>query len=118
MGTFKWPLRIASMDGRQGQDIEANVGTGVFYTTLPAGLLRSLGIEPRDKRKVLLADEGRVDLDYGQARATINGESVITLVFFGEDDSPALLGTYTLDGLVLAVDPIEWRLVPKTLILY
>ena len=54
MDTFKWPLRIASMDGQQGQDIEANVGTGAFYTTLSAGLLRSLGIEPRGKRKVLL----------------------------------------------------------------
>ena len=106
------------MDGRQGQDIEANVGTGAFYTTLPPGLLHSLGIEPRGKRRVLLDDERRVDLDYGRARATINGESVITLVVFGEDDSPALLGTYTLDGLALEVDPIEERLVPKTLILF
>ena len=52
MGTFKWPLRIASMNGQQSQDIEANVGTGVFYTTLPAGLPRSLGIEPRGKCRV------------------------------------------------------------------
>ncbi len=118
MGTFKWPLRIASMDGRQSQDIEANVGAGVFYTTLPAGLLRSLGIEPRGKRRVPQAGERGIDLDYGQAWATIDGKSVTTLVVFGEDDSPALLGTYTLDGLALEVDPIEQRLVPKTLILF
>ena len=65
MGTFKWLLRIASMDDQQSQDIEANVGTGVFYTTLPAGLLRSLGIEPRGKCRVPQADERRVDLDHG-----------------------------------------------------
>ena len=118
METFKCPLRISSMDGQQSQDIEANVGTGAFYTTLPASLLRSLGIEPRGKRKVLLADERRVDLDYGQAWVSIDGESEITLVVFGEDDSQALLGTYTLDGLALAVDPIEQRLVLKTLIMY
>ena len=39
------------MDGRQRQDIEVVVGTGAFYTTLPVGLLRSLGIEPRGKRR-------------------------------------------------------------------
>ena len=118
METFKWPLRIASMDGHKVQDIEMVVGTGAFYTTLPAGLLRSLGIEPRGKCRVPQADGRGIDLDYGQARATIDGESVITLVVFGEDDSPALLGTYTLDGLALEVDPIEQRLVPKTLILF
>ena len=103
MGTFKWPLRIASMDGQRVQDMEANAGTGVFYTTLPGCLLAGLGIEPRGKCRVPQADGRGIDLDYGQARATIDGESVITLVVFGEDDSPALLGTYTLDGLA------EWQ---------
>ena len=26
MGTFRWPLRISSMDGQRTQDIEATVG--------------------------------------------------------------------------------------------
>ena len=46
MGTFKWPLRISSMDGQQAQDIEATVDTGASFTTLPSSLLRELGIEP------------------------------------------------------------------------
>ena len=57
-------------------------------------------------------------LDYGEAWVTIGDESEITLVVFGEDDAPALLGTYTLTGLALAVDPTEQRLVPTPLILY
>ena len=36
---------------------------------------------------------------YGEARATVNGEGVTTLVVFGEDDAPAQLGAYTLEGL-------------------
>ena len=93
---------------------------GPQYTTLPASLLRELGIEPRGERRVPLADGRRIDLDYGQASASasIDGESVITLVVFGEDNAPAQLGTYTLDGLALAVDPTEQRLVPKPLIMY
>ena len=57
-------------------------------------------------------------MDYGEARASINGESVTTLVVFGRDEAPALLGAYTLEGLALAVDPVEQRLVPTHPIMY
>ena len=97
MGTFKWPLRIASMDGQQARDIEAAVDSGAAYTTLPVRLLRELGVATIGKRRLLLADGRRIELDYGQAWATIDGESVVTLVIFGEDDAPALLG------------PISWK---------
>ena len=118
MGTFKWPLRISSMDGQQAQDIEATVDTGAAYTTLPASLLRELGVAPMGKRRFLLADGRRIEMDYGEARATVDGESVTTLVVFGEDHAPALLGAYTLEGLALAVDPVEQRLIPTHLIMY
>ena len=118
MGTFSWPLRIASMDGQRFRDIEATVDTGAAYTTLPARLLRELGVAPTGRRRFLLADGRRVDMDFGEARATIDGESVTTLVIFGEDDGPPLIGAYTLEGLALAVDPTEQRLVPTHMILY
>ena len=118
MGTFNWPMRISSMDGQQVRDIEATVDTGAAYTTLPASLLREIGVEPTSQRRFLLADGRRIFMDYGQAWATIDGESVVTVVVFGEDSAPPLLGAYTLEGLALAVDPVEQRLVPTHLILY
>ena len=118
MGRFSWPLRIASMDGSSSREIEAVVDTGAAYTTLPGRMLRELGIEPVSKRQFLLADGRRVWSDIGHAWATINGESVVTLVVFGEDDAPPLLGAYTLEGLALAVDPLGQRLVPTHLIMY
>ena len=92
MGTFKWTLRIASMDGQQERDIEATVDTGASFTTLPGSLLRELGIEATGKRGFLLADGRRVDMNYGQAWATIDGESVVTIVVFGEDEAPPAAG--------------------------
>ena len=118
MGTFKWPVRIASMDGRQAQDIEATVDTGASFTTLPSSLLQELGVQATGKRGFLLADGRRVEMDFGQAWATIDGESVVTIVVFGEDEAPPLLGAYTLEGLALAVDPEAQRLVPTSMILY
>ena len=118
MGTFKWPLRISSMDGQQVRDVEATVDTGAAYTTLPSSLLTDLGIERIDKRTFLLADGRRVDMEYGRAWATIDGKSEVTIVVFGDEDAPALLGAYTLEGLALAVDPTSQRLVPTHLIMY
>ena len=59
-----------------------------------------------------MGDGRMIDMDIGEARATINGESVVTQVIFGEDDTTPLLGSYTLEGLLLAVDPYNERLVP------
>ena len=118
MGTFAWPLRISGMDGQKTLEVEATVDTGAAYTTVPACLLRGLGIPPMGKRTFLLADGRRVDMEVGRAWATINGDSEVTLVVFGEDDAPALLGAYTLEGLGLAVDPTSQRLVPTHLIMY
>ena len=118
MGTFKWPLRISSMDGQRARDIEATVDTGASFTTLPSRLLRELGIQPMGKRGFLLADSRRIEMNYGEARATIDGDTVTTIVVFGEDDAPPLLGAYTLEGLALTVDPEAQRLVPTHMILY
>ena len=76
MGTFKWPLRISSMDGQQAQEIEATVDTGASFTTLPSNLLRELSIEATGRRRFLLADSRRIEMDYGEARVTIDGDTV------------------------------------------
>ena len=118
MGTFNSPLRISGLNGGPSREIEATVDTGAAYTTLPARLLRELGIEPMGQRRFLLADGRRVDMDSGQAWVAIDGERVVSIVVFGDDDAPPLLGAYTLEGLALAVDPVEQRLVPTHLIMY
>ena len=118
MGIFNHSFRLSAIDGQQPMDIDATVDTGAAYTTIPARLLRQLGIEPMGQRLLLLADGQRVWMDYGEARVTIDDESVTTIVVFSEDNAPSLLGAYTLEGLALAVDPLHRRLVPTHLILY
>ena len=118
MSTFSYPVEIADLDERYSGEIEALVDTGASYTVLPGQFLRDLGVEPIGTRRLLLADGSRVDMDYGRAWATIDGEREVTIVFFGRDNGPALLGAYTLEGLALAVDPSEERLVPAAMIMY
>ena len=70
MGILNHPIRLSGMDGQQSLDIEATVDTGAAYTTIPARLLRQLGIEPVGQRLFMLADGQRVWMDYGEARVT------------------------------------------------
>ena len=114
MGTFNWPIRLDSMDGKKSLEMEAMVDTGASYTIVPARLLKDMGISPIDKIKLELADGRTVEYEIGRAWATINGNSEVTLVVFGADDARALLGAYTLEGLRLSVDPAHARLVPAT----
>ena len=51
------PIRLDSMDGQQGLEIEAMVDTGATYTTVPARLLKDLGVLPIDKISLRLAEE-------------------------------------------------------------
>lgn len=113
MGTFNCMVRFDSMDGERSVEIEALVDTGASYSIVPSPILRRLGVEPTDRHRVTLADGRRVTYDLGQAHATVDGRSTPTWVYFGEDDGPPLLGAYTLEGLRLAVDPYERRLVPS-----
>ncbi len=112
VGTFNWPIRLESIDGRQSLQLDALVDTGSFYTIVPTSLLKSLETVPTEKVGLELADGRRVLWDIGEARAMVYGRSVTTLVAFGEDDVDPVLGAYTLEGLRLSVDPFKETLVP------
>ena len=118
MGTFNWPVQISSLDGEHTREIEATVDTGATYTVLPANLLRELGVWVTRQARFELGDGRIVDMDIGEARATINGTSAFTQVVFGDDDTAPLLGAVTLEELLLAVDPVNQRLVPTHAIWY
>ena len=118
MGTFQHSIQISDLDRRQTGSIDADVNTGAAFTVLPGNFLRDLGVQPIGQKRLLLADGSRVDMDYGRAWATVEGIDEVTLVVFGRDDGPALLGAYTLEGMSLAVDPESQRLIPTTMILY
>ncbi len=112
MGTFTCPLRLTSPDKARTLDLDALVDTGALYTQAPASLLDELGIE-RTRSITLEFADGRIgQYDVGEVLASINGESVNTLVVFGEDTAKPLLGAYTLEGLSLAADPVTQRLLP------
>ncbi len=111
MGIFNWPITIASLDGEKSLEIKATVDTGATFTLLPASLLREMGVAVTRQARFELGDGRIVEMDVGEARTTINGVTAVTPVVFGEDDTQPLLGAVTMEELLLAVDPVQQRLV-------
>ena len=112
MGTFSHPIEVFSADGSRSITVDALVDTGSTYTCLPGAVLRELGIMPVRKVQAQLADGSVVDDELGEAKVRLQGVESTTIVIFAEEGAPALLGSYTLEGSLLAVDPVELRLVP------
>ena len=116
MSTFSLPITVSNPSNGESLSVEALVDTGAFFTTLPKQALENLGVEPNDTQRFRVADGRIVEMDIGEARVQINGKSVTTIVAFGEDNGPNLLGAYTLKGLAYAVDPRDERLVPREIL--
>ncbi len=112
MGTFRVPIEIGDPQGERYERVEALVDTGATYTTVAASTLRRLAVMPHDRVPFILADGRRIERDVGQTWVRVDGKSVITLVIFGDEGVDPLLGSYTLEGVRLGVDPINERLVP------
>jgi predicted aspartyl protease len=117
MGTFHWPVEVSSPGGSRFETVEALVDTGASHTVLPSGMLRRLGAVPYRTVLRRIADGGRIPREIGETKLRVNGLEATRIVAFGDDDPPPLLGADTLQGILLAVDPVEDLLVPTDALL-
>ncbi len=112
MGTFKVSIGIGDPQGQEYELVEALVDTGATYSTLPASLLRRLGVGTDRRVEFELADGSVIERDVGQTWVRINGDTAIVPVVFADDGSAPLLGAVTLEIFLLTVDPVRQQLVP------
>jgi clan AA aspartic protease len=111
MGNVHVEATLANVsDPTRKKQVRFLVDTGAFYTVVPRNWLRALDVTPSWKERVRFAD-GRIAVwDVGEAKLTLDGRSVTTLVLFGKPKTQPLLGVYTLEGLAMTVDPRARRL--------
>ena len=113
MGTFSANIEIGSPEGSRFETVNALVDTGASITAIPASILRRLGVTPHDRDTFILADGRVIERDIGQTWLRVSDRSVITLIMFADEETPPLLGAYSLQGLRLAVDSPTERLIPS-----
>ena len=111
MGTFFHPITLISQAGER-VTIDALVDTGSTFTSVPAEVLRNLGVEPRRQVRLRLADGRSHMQDMGHMTVELDGIEGPTYVVFGAESSPPAIGAVTLEGFLLGIDPVGQRLVP------
>lgn len=113
MGTFRISIEIENpaRPGPRQRLAEVLVDTGAELSWIPSDLLESLGIERRKEMRFRQASGTILTRWTGPAFVYAGGTSATDDVVFGEPGDLVLLGSRSLEGLNLRIDPVSKTLV-------
>lgn len=113
-GVFRTTIEIENLERRGNRRSlpDTLVDTGSEFTWVPRDVLQSLGIRVQRQQAFIVADGRRVERDIGYALVHAGGIEAPDLVVFAEPGDLVVLGTHSLEGLNLKVDPVRKELVP------
>jgi clan AA aspartic protease len=111
MGLTTVEMEIANPASPESMErLEFLIDSGAIYSVVPAAVLERLGIKPLAEQEFRLANGEKIVRQKGVAvfryKEKVGGADVI----FGEEDDATLLGTFTLEALGLALDPLKREL--------
>ncbi len=114
VGLFRTTIEIENLERRGSRSSlpDLLVDTGSEYTWIPRGVLEELGVVAQRTQAFIVADGLRIDRDIGYALVRAAGAEAPDLVVFAEPGDMSLLGSHSLEGLNLKVDPVRKELVP------
>ena len=117
MGTFTSKIRIWNPDHPDRvEDLEAIVDTGAAFSWISRARLERLGVSP-SRRMPFRTIEGHVlERDMAAVYVSSNGYSVPDVVVVAEPGEVEVLGAHSIEGLGLAADPIQKKLVPTVML--
>ena len=113
MGTFRVDLEIEN-PARPGEKRllqSVLVATGAELSWVPSGVLQSLGVERNNQWRFRQADGTVLERWTGTVVVYLAGKRAGDEVVFGEPGDLTLLGSRTLEGFNLRVEPVTKKLV-------
>ena len=116
MGETRVSLKLLGPKG--DAKVEMLVDTGSTLTKIPRAVASKIGISPRYKAEVELADGRVIERDVSEASAEFNGIMNTIPLLIGPDSEEPLLGLTTLEVFRLKVNPVTQKLEPARFIEY
>lgn len=112
MGSFRIDIEVENNAAPGARRVIRNVlvDTGAELSCFPAAVLVDLGIERRVVRRFRQADGSVLERWTGQASIYAADAWTVDQVIFGESGDLTLLGSRSLEGLNLRIDPVAKRL--------
>lgn len=113
MGTFRVDVEIENpvRPGHKRMLRSVLVDSGAELSWFPAEVLASLGIERRKTWRFRQADGTVLTRWTGGASVYLAGVWTVDEVVFGEPDDLVLLGSRSLEGMNLRIDPVSKQLI-------
>ena len=114
MGMTEVRVRVVNLaDASRCAEVDLIVDSGAIYSVVPAGVLRRIGVAPREVQAFGLS----VRRPVGDVRYEVGDRSGAAPVIFGRRGDASLLGVVTLEALGLRLDPLRRRLHPLRLMI-
>ena len=113
MGSFRVSVQVENpvRPGERRALAGVRVDTGAELSWFPAALLESLGIERRKVWHFRQADGTVLQRSTGWATVYLAGTATVDEIVVGEPGDLVLLGSRSLEGLNLRIDPVRKQLV-------
>ena len=106
MGFVLVETELRALTGTQaGFRGEFLVDTGSIDCMAPGDQLLAAGIVPRGTRSYEVANDGKVEFEYGFAIVQFAGAETVTQVIFGPAGVEPILGVVALENAGMTVDP-------------
>ncbi len=117
MGTFSAKLRVWNPDHPETvEELDLFVDTGAAYSWISRARLERLGVVAT-RRMPFRTIEGRVqEHDLGIVYIGKDGRSVPDIVVMAEAGEVEVIGAHSIEGLGLAADPVQKKLVPTVML--
>ena len=110
LGLTHVAVTIKNLNSKESYVADFLVDTGAWHSMAPAAELKRIGIKPRGSRSYELASGELVEFQCGAAEISFLGETAVTEILFGPDNTEPLLGCLALEAAGYLVDPKNQRI--------
>jgi len=117
MRTFSVKMRVWNPAQPGGvEELDAFVDTGAAFSWISRARLARLGVLP-SRRMSFRTIEGRLlERDMATVYVSTDQYSVPDVVVMAEDGEMEVMGAHTIEGLGMAADPVQKKLVPTVML--
>jgi len=117
MGTFTTKLKVWNpAQPEKAEELEALVDTGAAFSWVSRARLERLGVTPSRRMPFRTTDGRLLVRDLAIVHVGTNGYIAPDLVVMAEPGEMEVIGAHSIEGLGLAVDPVQKKLVPTIML--
>ena len=117
MGTFSVKLRVWNPAQPGGvEELDAFVDTGAAFSWISRARLERLGVEPSRKMSFRTIEGRLLERDMATVYMSTDKYSVPDVVVMAEEGEMEVMGAHTIEGLGMAADPVQKKLVPAVML--